>query len=207
MNIDFEKTPAVLFDWVETFSFEQLNPAQQKEVLVHLSEEAYNEMHRTSIDLKSASALWNDDFSDRKELLLVHFDRHHKQELGFKGHMIWQAAAVLLLMLSGWLFYQVFDLKKEPVIKQMASIDTVYVDREVTSSPEVVHDTVYRYKKLQNNDRESAYQIEITEKEEIAPLNDMIAVPVLELENFNTTPKGNSMKDDSLLKKFGFVAM
>lgn len=210
MNIDFEKLPAVLFDWIEKFSFKQLSASQQKEVLFYFSEEEYNEVHQTFLNIKSASENNQEKNTERKSALLDHFDKHHGKirNSTFSNVMAWQAAAILLLMLSGWLFYQVFDLKKNPYVEQIAAVDTVYVTKEIASQSEIIHDTVYRIKEVVKN-RESYFypKEQVLQAEEAELPGESETFPMLDLENLNSAQKGNSMKDDSLLRKFGFVAM
>jgi len=213
MNINFEKLPNVVFNWVEEFTFAELNDSQKKEVLTYFSEDEFDQMHQACMDLKSVATIDHADvFTQKKNALLHHFDEHHslkRRSSFFPGAMVvWQAAAILLLLLSGWLFYQVFGLQKNATIQQIAVTDTVYVDRQVASVPEIIHDTIYRYKENKGdpgkNDPSSEDMIE---PEDIESIGEMEIHSIRELENLNNSPKGNSMKDDSLLRKFTFVSM
>jgi len=212
MNINFEKLPTRIFDWIETSSFEHLTHSQQKEILTYFSVEEYNEMHRTFLDLKSASLTNNSEENhQRKSALLDHFDKYHSvKQTRYPGTlMVWQAAAILLLMLSGGLFYRIFDLKKDSTFEQVATTDTVYVTREVAQAPEIIHDTVFRYKETKSAGQKDSYSSSkiSLETKDLESIGEMEIQPHLELENLTNAPKGNSMKDDSLLRKFGFVSM
>jgi len=209
MNINFEKMPSFIFDWMEKSSFEKLNGAQQKEVLAWFSAEEYDEMYKASKDLKAMTEVaFSVSASEKKSDIMTHFDKQisEKRSLVSSGVIFWQAAAILLLVLSGWLFYQMFDLKNQVVIEQVALIDTVYVDREVASTPELIHDTVYKYEKVEASSKSNKGSNHQVLKDE-EPTGDMEIAPAAAIENIPSVPRGNSMKDDSLLRKFGFVAM
>lgn len=210
MNIDFEKMPAVVFDWLEKFSFEELNHFQQKEVLAYFSAEEYDEIYATVKDLRSTTRPEVETRSSRKETILGHFDQHQSLKKG-RGEtrrvLVWQAAAVFLMMLSGWLFYQVFDLNKDPGMQQVAVKDTVYVEKEIRAEAEIIHDTVYRYKERQSTSSAVQEESDEIERENPETIGELDITPLIELENIGNNAKGNSMKDDSLLRKFGFVSM
>lgn len=208
MNINFEKTPNSIFDWSEKFSFAELSDLQKKEVLLYLSEEDYTGMYETSKGLKvllkqsSHATIYTN-----KNKLLDHFDATHKnrKHLKFKIVMAWQAAALVLMVLSGWLFYRVFDLQKADTTLQVASKDTIYVTKEISAQPEYIHDTVYLYKESGRSSKDNS-----TENPTLSSDSDKtksFPQSPRERNGSASVPRGNSMKDDSLLKKFGFVAM
>lgn len=212
MNIDFEKVPRSVFEWVERVSFRDLSEAQRNEVLTHFGQEDYEEMHHAFQSVHVNSLMQEGSSNIRKTMLLNHFDRQQeiqRMERRSSRHLVvWQAAAVILMMLAGWLFYQVFDFRKKERSLEVASTDTVYVTKEVNGNPEIIHDTVYRYQTVQEERESESYSKEdVAHEGDQNMLRDTGLIPVLELENLNSSPKGNSMRDDSLLKKFEFVAM
>jgi hypothetical protein len=217
MNPNFNSMPSTIFDWIEKLEFAQLNEQQQTEVLKFLSEEEYTAMHYAAIGLKDVhlSAMVSKD-SGTKASLLARFDARHSGAKVIPAEqrrslIFWQAAAVLLFLLSGWLFYRVFEVKKAGTINQVASIDTVFVDREVRTAPEVIHDTVYLYKTRQAGNRNanvSPATLHETERFD-RPLTETEGIEVLplqELERAANAIRGNSMKDDSLLKKYALFS-
>ncbi|PBQ34160.1 hypothetical protein CNR22_21100 [Sphingobacteriaceae bacterium] len=210
MNINFEKTPNTVFDWAEKLSYTELSNLQKKQVLLYMSEEDYTGIYETSkgvkILLKRAPEVAN---TGRKNALLNHFDVNYsrKKQARFKTIIAWQAAAVILMLISGWLFYRVFDLQKADSVLQVASTDTVYVTKEISAEPEHIHDTVYLYKESAKSAFKENSVIDSSQSAISGKLNTLESLPVVEQKNVSGLPKGNSMKDDSLLKKFGFVAM
>jgi hypothetical protein len=208
MKINFEEMPSVIFDWIEQKGFSTLAAEQQQEVLKYLSSEEYEELHRTALGVKVS--VHKQVSNSRKEELFHHFDRKHRSGriIGLQSQSLifWQAAAVLLFLLSGWLFYRIFDVKSDHAIQQMASIDTVYVDREVKSNPEIIHDTVYLYKQLSRSTHENRTGGNATTNhapEELTQEAEAIEVMSLnDLENPVNNTRGNSMKDDSLLNRY-----
>lgn len=208
MNINFEKTPNTLFDWAEKFSFEDLNDLQRKEVLLYLSEEDYTSIYEASkglkVILKQSAA---GSHPEKKKKLLSHFDAIHtrKKQIRIKTVAAWQAAAIVLMVLSGWLFYKVFDLQRADTTFQVASADTVYVTKEISAQPEYIHDTIYLYKESSSSSKENSLVNPAASSD--CDKTKSFPQPLREHNGSASTPRGNSMKDDSLLKKFGFVAM
>jgi hypothetical protein len=212
MKNNFERMPAIIFDWIEELSFEELNNSQKKEVSTYFSEQEYDEMHLTSLNIKLVSHLPLANEKQIKRRLTDHFNKFHSSKTGknsFSGGLfVWRAAALFLMTLSIWLFYKVFDLKKDLHAQEMAVTDTVYVAKEVASRPQLIHDTVY----LVKEDRPDSFKTDHStvmgyNAETILPPNETDNLQAVELENITTMPRGTSMKDDSLLRKFGFVSM
>ncbi|WP_317897004.1 hypothetical protein [Aurantibacillus circumpalustris] len=212
MNINFEKVPVITFDWIEKFSFAELSISQKEEVLKHFSESDYEQMHQASVSVKLVSHVDSNFKSARKDMVMGEFDSYHLKKLhtSKKWRManLWQAAAIFLFLISGWLFYQIFDLKKERTLNVIASVDTVYIEREIASNPEIIHDTVYRYKEAKTaSKKEPMHSDNLFRNDANQILGKLESPPLLELESLNNSTRGNSMKDDSLLRKFSFVSM
>lgn len=212
MEHNFEKIPAHIFDWIEVQAFEQLSTSQQALVLNFFTKEDYNQMHQTALELKAASgADRNLRNESRKNAVMAHFDNIHPvvkvMPLNTRLAMVWQAAAILLFLLSGWLFYQLFDLKNESGLQQVANVDTVYVDKEVKSDPEIIRDTIYLYKQTSSKSHEeivaTANGMVSTATDE---LNDIGIITMEDVETISE-PKGTSMRDDSLLNRFNFYSL
>lgn len=212
MNDNFENIPSIIFNWMETLSFRELNETQKKKVLIYFSEETYQELHLAGEKAKriSAEANSNHNFESRK-ILLEHFDKHRLLQkptgASSKGLLFWQAAAILLMMLSGGLFYSFIDLKKAMGSQTAAVIDTVYVTKEITSEPSVVYDTIYMYKELMKTSVVKHVPHLNPAGSALNPLSDGEERQSIDLDELNTKPRGSSMKDDSLLKKFRYVSL
>ena len=212
MNINFDKVPAIIFDWIEKIPFIELTNSQKEEVLKHFSQSDYEQMHQTSLRVKLASKSDSSYKSTRKEGVMGKFDAYYLNKTNKLSNWhranLWQAAAIFLFLISGWLFYQIFDLKKENAIKTIASIDTVYIEREIASNPEIIHDTVYSYKEAKSTSKkEVSHSDNLFRDDANQVLGKLESLPLSELEALKNSTKGNSMKDDSLLRKFSFVSM
>ena len=212
MNINFDRVPAIIFDWIEKIPFIELTNSQKEEVLKHFSESDYEQMHQTSLRVKLASKSDSSYKSTRKEGVMGKFDAYHLNKTNKLSNWhranLLQAAAIFLFLISGWLFYQIFDLKKENAIKTIASIDTVYIEREIASNPEIIHDTVYSYKEVKSpSKKEVSHSDNLFRNDANQVLGKLESLPLSELEALKNSTKGNSMKDDSLLRKFSFVSM
>ena len=213
--INSEHLPSEIFDWIETKAYSKLTDEQKQLVLKHLSEADYTQLFQAAESLKTSINFESMDDTNSKNLLLSHFNKHHKTaklvSLPGKRLVIWQAAAAVLFLVSGWLGYQLVDFKTQTISEQVAMVDTVYVDREVKTPADVIHDTVILYKYLNRKSAENTVNTpakETTKPSEL-PLNsgEMQVMSLEELNNTANKRRHNSMKDDSLLKKFGFVAM
>lgn len=212
MNSNFENIPSVIFDWIKTLSYGELNKAQKEKVLTYFSEETYQELHLAGKKAKHvyhASAV-PEDFQSRK-ILLEHFDKHQQLRnltgTSSKSLLFWQAAAILLMMLSGGLFYSFIDLKKAMGSQTVAAVDTVYVTKEIAGDPSIIYDTVYLYKQIVKTSVVNKHEAPGFEESIFSPLIDGQEQRSIDLQDIDTKSRGGSMKDDSLLKKFRYVSM
>lgn len=212
MNSNFENTPSVIFNWLETLSFNELSETQKKKVLTCFSEETYQELHLVSKKAKRVyhAASVSQEFQSRK-ILLGHFDKHRQLQTttgaSSKGLLFWQAAAILLMMLSGGLLYSFIDLKKAMGSQTVAAIDTVYVTKKIAGDTSIIYDTVYLYKQAIKTSIVNTHETVVFDENIFPPLNDGQEQQVIDLQDIDIKPRGSSMRDDSLLKKFGYVSM
>lgn len=214
MRTNPENIPAIIYEWLKAASFAELEKAQQEEVVRHMNADEFDELHFTHVSLvKTASSTPSANREKIKMLLLEHFDhkqtRQHKLLFLNKPVALWKAAAAVLLLLTGWLLFYLAG-KKENSPQLAARTDTVYVIKKIPAEPVKIYDTVYVTKYVQSSKKEDRY------KEDASPNGSMNVhdnyepmhiVSVRELDNASNQPKGNSIKDDTLIKKFGFVRM
>lgn len=214
MNKNFDNIPAEVFDWMQNCSFNKLDAQQQDIVKHYFSIEEYDDLHLATIGISNSLMVAESADDEIKSNLMARFNKHHhpkQKSIKLQKPLIyWQAAAMLLLILSIWLFNKNFGLQNLKNASQLLLTDTVYVDRLVSQAPVVLHDTVYRYKYIKT---ETNHQDEVNDVHNL-PLTqpehnyeNIPAMRIKELGNATNITKGNSMKDDSLLKKYNFVSM
>lgn len=216
MKTNPENIPAHIYDLAERFRFADLGEQDRKNVLEYVDENTYNDLHMAAVAIRQSIVKTPaPGKNQRRQQLLTVFDAHNEKRpvvipLWKQPVALWKVAAVVVLLLTGWTSVFI-GMKKEPEKNLVASVDTVYVTKEVPSEPVKIHDTVYveRYKK---NDEKKA----VPHINPVSPANgtmtpvqtDFInAAGVESLNNRPNQPKGNSMKDDTLLKKYSFVTM
>jgi len=156
---------------------------------------------------------------NRKARLMEHFDTvYPKQKTAVTKIHYWQMAAGFLLLLCGGLLFQKWQVSPEKSPVMAAIRDTVYLVKN--SAPEMVrvHDTVYlsvpsaqKTATVQTVAGRKTYNSPIrisTRSNSYAAVSDnRLVLPVETMESSRNDPKGNSMKDDSLLRKYSFVSM
>lgn len=214
MKTNQQETPEIIFDWINTSPFDGLETHQQKQVLEYFTADEYNEMHEAAVLMAPAvKPVEPARKAEIKKNLLEKFDaKHHKPvivALWKKPVALWKAAAILVIALTGWTFIYSSGKKHVQPDSLMARVDTVYVTKEVKTEPTKVHDTIYvvREGKQQKKNIEIVAQpvgITITPEPGIGQTG---TVTITSLENIPNIPRGNSMKDDTLLKKYGFVTL
>jgi len=229
MKSDSENIPAALFDWLEKYNFSSLDSAQQSEVLEYFSAEEYSELRQSVLSIESVKQ--NDAISGlrrpeplatarrvlRKQELLNRFDeKHRKPAIAYRflnrPIALWKAAAVFLLFGSGWMTHYFLREKAaspEPVI---AVMDTMYVTKEAMPVLEKIYDTVYIKQQAGPSSIRKIYykgrREETVEKDESSFLpGDMNVLSIKDLDSTPNRQKSNSIKDDSLLKKYPFVSV
>ncbi len=218
MENSAEKIPVHVYDWIQQYSFEELDISKQQEVLQYMNREVYAEMHDACndiMDVAKGSRVPNNHA--RKQILLDHFDKRYppKKIISFNASplTLWKAAAVLLLCLSSGLAYSLLSPKRLNDLS-LASRDTVYVTRQVASAPKTLHDTVYLEGKAQpdgskqKQGRASAIEA-IVQRSAHANVPAM-DVNILSVKEMGATPnqtRHNSMRDDTIAGKYAFVSL
>ena len=212
MNRNLEQVPAIIFDWLESQDFLKLNTSQQDEVLKYFSRDEYEEMRKSFLDIKLAFIPNNAVIdSNRQHVLLTHFDKHNAYKKVLTPLFIWRAAALLLLLLSGGLFYKLLTMKNAIVNTQVVLADTVYVNKEIKSAPEIIHDTLYitkrMFSKKRNTRKLNYFGANNNLLNKPITVTDITTMGLKDLNNRANRIRSTSMKDDSLFKKHGFVSL
>ena len=219
MSFSPEQIPNHIFDWLETVDFENLPAEKQEEVKAWLSADEYQEMRQTLVAIKASKVNSTNLSGNRKARLMEHFDTvYPKQKTEVTKIHYWQMAAGFLLLLCGGLLFQKWQVSPEKSPVMAAIRDTVFLVKN--SAPEMVrvHDTVYlsvpsgeKTATVQTVAGRKTYNSPIrisTRSNSYAAVSDnRLVLPVETMESSRNDPKGNSMKDDSLLRKYSFVSM
>jgi hypothetical protein len=215
MKNNMEEIPSEIFDWMQAHTFEELDKTQQDIILPYFSKEEYNEFYTIHREAKITETL-----SPGKErvakILGRHFDEKHNAGNVHKGLLnrqivFWKAAAVFVFFITIISYAYIMKKPGEVISKWSALTDTIYVTKEVQSSPEKIHDTVYIYKTTEeksiNRKKENHYDITDGKMVQGEENEDIEVLPVSELENELNGPKKNSRKDDSLSKAYSIITL
>lgn len=219
MSFSPEQIPNHIFDWLETVDFENLPAEKQEEVKAWLSADEYQEMRQTLVAIRASKVNSTNLSGNRKARLMEHFDTvYPKQKTAVTGILFWQMAAGFLLLLCGGLLFQKWQVSPEKSPVMAAIRDTVFMVKN--SAPEMVrvHDTVYlsvpsgekaaSAHTVARTKRPDSFNRNSTPSPTYAAVSDTrLVLPVETMESSRNDPKGNSMKDDSLLRKYSFVSM
>jgi hypothetical protein len=204
--------PIELFNLVESKPWFALNENEKTIVLNHLSKEEYNNLHEmfvSTIALNQAEQELHAPTSIKQHLDRT-FKKQHQKNIMIP---LWQAAAVFVLMLGGFIYYSINSNSIEKVIVNTIH-DTLYVPQIVSTEIKKT-DTVivYRYvnSNNDNSNKISANNKQIKPKES----NDVVALPVSqirtlsheEIKNSLKNLKNKSMLEDTLYQKIGYASI
>jgi len=214
MNSNPENIPNQIFDWINSLSFQDLTEEKQRLVLLHFTEDEYSDMHLVASGIRSSISTQK---LDRKELLMIHFDCVQKSRQKFSlSPYGWKIAAGLLLLLCSGLLYNQFNLNPEKPIEASVIRDTILLMKNVASDPIRITDTIFIVKnskpKSSKSTNPKSLQLAINSKHDpefefsITRVRQL-GVKLETLNRLSNKPKGNTMKDDSLLRKYSFVTL
>jgi hypothetical protein len=204
--------PNELFNLVESKPWSALNENEKTIVLNHLSKEEYKNLHEmfvSTVALNQSEPQLHVPASI-KEHLDKTFKKQHQKNIMIP---LWQAAAVFLMMLGGFIYYSINSNSIEKVIVNTLH-DTVYVPQIVSSEIKKT-DTVivYRYVNAikHNNNKTSQYKKQVKANES----NEVVALPVSQIRTLNHEEikrnlkniKNKSMLEDTLYQKIGYASI
>lgn len=202
--------PDELFGLIESKSWLELNNHEKNMVLGYLSEEEFTKMHEVFLATTELNARENemDLPAAIKHKLDQQFKVHHQ-----KGAMIplWQAAAVFLVLLSGFLFYAITQNRSENKIVNIIH-DTLYVPQYVeTQSKKTDTVIVYRYKENNKQGFTSKYDVQKdmnnTSEQAVLPVAQIRALSIEEIKSSIKNIKNKSMLEDTLYRKIGYASI
>lgn len=213
MKNNFESIPNEVFSWVQSTSFNQLNSTQQQTVLAYLDEQEYEDMHHAAKTLITAATKATPRGKEKvKEELLTAFNQHHNKgtnavlALINKPVSLGKVAAVVVLMLSAIVWQYISNTESDTIYAEHTKTDTLLVETEVPVTY-IIHDTL----RVMEKQAKSASVIKTTGspvKTYYKPtVTDLHIAGTDELDKPYNQPKHNSLKNDTLATKFGFVSL
>ncbi len=207
-----QQIPNELFNLVESKPWSALNENEKTLVLNHISKEEYNNLHDMFISTVALNQA-------EHQLMLPVSVKEHLDKTFKKQHQknilipLWQAAAVFMMMLGGFVLYSFNSHEVEKVIVNTLR-DTVYVPQIVSSEVKKT-DTVivYRYVNANKYNNNKTLQQSMQSKEDKS--NDAVALPVSQIRTLNHEEikrnlkniKNKSMLEDTLYKKIGYASI
>lgn len=212
MSID--RLTEEVYEWLELYSFDELEANQQEVVRQCIDEESYNEMHEAFNALLSVKTIKpvRGKAQIKQEIFAnVVDDESDNQVIGIWSRTVSLGkAAAVVLFLGSVLVWSLMRQPKEVLVNNYeTAADTVYLTKEV-AVPNFVHDTVFvAVKPITPSPKKGQFR---TQKN-ISPESSDIPMPGIHIASANeinrpsNQSKNNSFKHDSLAKKFGFVSL
>lgn len=205
-----EEIPSIVFDLIERFDFSMLSDEQKVNVLKYISEEEYAEFRHTIKAIQN-----NAKKESAKRLLLENYDQHYNKKTAKVRTLLYRnllrIAAAVFFFFAGWSGYHFIRLGKTTNSELLSTIDTVFVTKEIAALPEKIYDTVYIEKDCLEENKSNITNIYKTSsdlpRESFSIDQQAGVISIKELENNINMPRRNSLKDDTLAKKFGFVTL
>jgi hypothetical protein len=209
MNKEEENIPNEIFDWLNTHSFQELNANQQAQVSNWFNPTTYNQIHHAAKHALAVNAMLARK-AIIKEHILQQFELKNKAVWYKKAIPFWQAAAIIIF-LSGIFIVQLRMQKTASNPNLLAFSDTIYLEKLIQSEPIYLYDTVFIKDKKAPKQINTIYQYNNktepkTFKNTELP-NQVLVQSLHTLESASNQIKGNSLKDDTLLKIYGFVKL
>lgn len=214
-----EHIPTLIFDWIETHRFESLEKEQQQEVLIYFSKNEYDELHLAAVSTQNHLEEMLDVNPVIEQKLMKSFEQkfshHPKKSILFYSIQLWKVAA-LFFLIGGGTLWVVLQAKAHKEISYVTIKDTVYVPSFTgTENLIKVYDTVYINSGAQKTaKKETRHRIEMStshQKETTAFVPSSIPgihlLSIKDKDELVNKQKGNSLKDDTLLKQFKVVRL
>jgi hypothetical protein len=219
-----EHIPSYIFDWIESKHFDSLTESQRHEVTAWMTKEEYNELHRAAAGVKELKEEQPQPAIATREALLTAFDKRYIQperqakSIFFYSVPLWKVAAVFLLFGGGALWI-ILETRFHNAVSYITIKDTVYVPSYTANDETIkVKDTVYlpgdgsgkrTAKKTVVRHRVTVVSEEKLESttSKVASLPGTNSSFIKDKDALSNKPKGNSLKDDTLLQKFRFIGL
>lgn len=204
--------PNELFNLVESKPWSALNENDKTLVLNYISKEEYDNLHKmfiSTITLNSTEQHLTLPLSIKTQLDKT-FKKQHQKSIMIP---LWQAAAVLVMMLGGFVFYSIRSNAMDKVIVNTIR-DTVYVPQIVSSEVKKT-DTVIVYRYVNSNTSKSNKNNQFNRQINIYESNNVMAMPVSQIRTLSRDEikrnlkniKNKSMLEDTLYHKIGYASI
>lgn len=226
MKSNPELLPTIFFDWIQQYTFNELNAEQQKHVLQYMTCEEYSEFAESSQQLNASRAHRK---SDIKNKLMHRYDQHYSNRdtsLILSRQLVWKAASVILFITTCWFALKQFNAEKS-LPTMIVQHDTIYLDKNIVAIPtnhipdstSQMHKTsppsesqipskrVQSNKVLVHSTTNHIPKKIIPSYAESNSEQELHTISINEINNKPNAHKRNSMKDDSLEKNFRFVSL
>lgn len=224
MKTNPEIIPHKLYDWIDLYAFHELTPEMQAEVLQYFSMEEYNSFFDAAKLMRMSHAKKH----ETKENLLNYFDKQNQggsARLKLNREILWKAASVSLLFSTALLSYLLLQSKDIVSPAALVRHDTVYIEKpaanNIATIPDVKESLVVKENKIsetkkhfpkKNKERPLPEMYVNNENKRVSvppptPDPGIQVVSVDQMHKPGNSSKKNSMKDDSLERKFRFVSM
>lgn len=210
MNKQEEHIPDEIFDWLNTHSFQELNTNQQSQVIIWFNPNTYNQIHQAAKHTVEVNAMLARK-AIIKENILQQFELRNKAVSWYKKAIpFWKAAAIIIFMM-GIIIVQLLLQKTASNPNLLTLSDTIYLEKLIQSEPIYLYDTVFIKDKKTAKQINDTYQytekIEPTTYKNTDLPSQILVQSIYALESASNQIKGNSLKDDTLLKIYGFVKL
>jgi len=206
MKTKIEEIPVTIFDYLQRSDFQSLSEHEKTEVQKYLSSTEFNDLHEGYL---TASRFSPASQSIRKQTikqnLLERFDAQHAVKpirINY-AHYFKNAAALVLFFFAGYLMNNILAGQNSSS-EQVALTDTVYVTKE--SAPVTIYDTLV-IERIVPGKQEEPSHLKFDFPADLSAMADGPGLPLDAIDSVPNRQKNNSLKDDSLLKRFTFVAI
>jgi hypothetical protein len=218
MKNNIEQIPNLIFDWIEIYSFQDLNETQQQQVLQHFSMDEYNDMHATANALTNI-AMQASNKNNKQELLNLfdqQFTNHNKHKFN-----LWHAASILLFICSSIFMYNSFNKSNSSAQLVNNIHDTIFIEKNMTQANNIINDTIEIIKNVMTTKNIVKHHTKqliakhnyFNIKTEISNLNNIPKsrmTPQVDLQFLNAkcnNSKNNSRAKSVLEKQFELVSL
>lgn len=209
---EMKQIPNQLFELIESKPWNALTENEKEFILIHLSMETYSELHEMFMSAASLNKAEKQLVvpTSIKDNLDKTFKKQHQESYKVP---LWQAAAVLLVMLGGFVYYTLNNQSIEKVIVNTIH-DTIFVPKIVSTEVKTT-DTVIVYHYVNAKTIATNKSSKVGDKTTISENDEAITKPVSrirtlsheEIKNSIHNLKNKSMFEDTLYQKIGYASI
>jgi len=206
------KIPDELFNLIESKAWPELLPTEKEMVLNFCTQEEYSNIHqiyKATIDINQADQQIMLPPSI-KENLDKKFKTQHQKTIMIP---LWQAAAVIVMMLSGFVYY---SFNKTGIEKTIVNTihDTLFVPQYVETNAKLT-DTIFIYRNQEqtkkvhpgNSTINESFAVNTSQNPKELPVSQIRTLSVEEIKSSIKNLKSKSMEEDTLYRKIGYASI